>query len=133
MSTTVPGTGNPLRGALADEETVAGAPHVLTPWGGVPDGRGLVALAALHHVLQSKNGIVKELKGQCHKLKVPDGHGIVALAALHHVLKSKRGMVKEKPLQRLKSKGQCHKLKVPDGRGLVALAALHHVLKSKRG
>jgi hypothetical protein len=52
MSTTVPGTGNPLRGALADEETVAGAPHVLPPWRGVPDGRGLVALAALHHVLK---------------------------------------------------------------------------------
>jgi hypothetical protein len=54
MSTTVPGTGNPLRGAFADEETIAGAPHVLPPWGGVPDGRGLVALAALHHVLRVK-------------------------------------------------------------------------------
>ncbi len=94
---TVPGTGNPLRGALADEETVAWAPHVLPPWGGVPDGRGLVALAALHHVLKRKKGILKEtlqeskLKGQCHKLKVPDGRGLVALAALHHVLKSKMG------------------------------------------
>lgn len=46
-----PGAGDPLRGALADEETVAGATHVLPPWRGVPDGRGLVALAALHHVL----------------------------------------------------------------------------------
>jgi hypothetical protein len=69
----------------------------------VPDVRGLVALAALRHVLKSKKGIVKEkplqklkLKGQCHKLKVPDGRGLVALAALHHVLQSKKGTGKEK-------------------------------------
>jgi hypothetical protein len=42
----------------------------------VLDGRGLVALATLHHVLQSKRGIVKEkplpgskLKGQCTSCK----------------------------------------------------------------
>ena len=46
-----PGAGNPLWGALADEETIAGAPYILPPRGSVPDGCGLVALAALHHVL----------------------------------------------------------------------------------
>ena len=48
----LPGAGNPLAAALADEEAVAGAPHVLAPGRGVPDGRGLVAGVALHHMLQ---------------------------------------------------------------------------------
>ena len=48
----LPGAGNPLAAALADEEAVAGAPHVLAPGWGVPDGRGLVAHTALDNMLQ---------------------------------------------------------------------------------
>ena len=48
-----PGTGNPLAAALADEETVARAPHILPPGRGVPDGRGLIALRALDNMLQT--------------------------------------------------------------------------------
>jgi len=46
-----PGAGNPLAAALADEEAVAGAPHVLTAWGGIADGGGFVAGGAFHNML----------------------------------------------------------------------------------
>ena len=45
-------TGDPLAGALADEEAVAGAPHVLPAWGSVPDGGRLVAQTTLDNVLR---------------------------------------------------------------------------------
>ena len=47
----LPWAGNPLAAALADEEAVAGAPHVLPAWGGVADGGGLVAGGAFHNML----------------------------------------------------------------------------------
>ena len=47
-----------LAGVLAYEQTVAGAPHVLPPRGRVSDGRGLVAGAALDHVLITLAGNV---------------------------------------------------------------------------
>ena len=40
-----------LAGALADEEAIARASDILSARRGVPDGRGLVAAAALDHVL----------------------------------------------------------------------------------
>lgn len=46
-----PGTGDPLGGDFADEQTVAGAAHILLPSRGVLDRRGLVADATLDHVL----------------------------------------------------------------------------------
>ena len=49
----LPGTGDPLAAALADEETVAGTPHIFPPRRGVSDGRGLVALWALDNMLQT--------------------------------------------------------------------------------
>ena len=49
----IPRTGDPLAAALADEETVARAPHILPPGRGVPDGRGLIALWALDNMLQT--------------------------------------------------------------------------------
>ena len=46
------GAGDPLTSALADEETVAGTPHVLPAWRSVPDGSGLIAQVALHNMLR---------------------------------------------------------------------------------
>lgn len=45
------GTRDPLTAALADEETVAGTPHILPTWGSVPDRRGLVTRVTLDHML----------------------------------------------------------------------------------
>ena len=45
------GAGDPLTGALADQQTVTGAPHVLPTRRGVPDGGGLVANWTLDDVL----------------------------------------------------------------------------------
>ena len=53
----LPGTGDPLAAALADQETVAGAPHIFPPRRGVPDGRGLVALWALDNMLQTHDNV----------------------------------------------------------------------------
>jgi len=62
----VPGASNPLGGALADEETVTGAADVLAARGGVPDGRGLVALAALHHMLHTGQARISHtIQGNC--------------------------------------------------------------------
>ena len=49
----LPGTGDPLAAALADEQTVAGTPHIFPPGRGVSDGRGLIALGALDNMLQT--------------------------------------------------------------------------------
>ena len=49
------GAGDPLAGALTDEEAVAGTPHVLPAGGSVPDGRGLIAQVALHNVLRKQH------------------------------------------------------------------------------
>ena len=49
----LPWTGDPLAAALADEETVTRAPHILPPGRGVPDGRGLIALRTLDNMLQT--------------------------------------------------------------------------------
>ena len=49
----LPWTGDPLAAALADEETVAWAPHIFPPGRGVPDGRGLITLRALDNMLQT--------------------------------------------------------------------------------
>lgn len=46
-----PRTGDPLRRDFADQEAVARTADVLLPDGGVLDWRGLIADAALHHVL----------------------------------------------------------------------------------
>ena len=46
------GTRDPLTAALADEETVAGTPHILPTWGSVPDRRGLVTRVTLDHMLR---------------------------------------------------------------------------------
>lgn len=46
-----PGACYPLRAALTDEKTVAGTSDVLPARRGVSDGRCLVTLAALHHML----------------------------------------------------------------------------------
>lgn len=46
-----PGTGNPLGGDFADEQTVAGAANVLLPCWGVLNGRSFIADPALHHML----------------------------------------------------------------------------------
>lgn len=43
--------GDALRGALADQQAVAGAPHVLLAWRSAADWCSLVALGALDHVL----------------------------------------------------------------------------------
>ena len=53
--TLLPGTGDPLAAALADQETVAGTPHIFPPGRGVSDGRGLVALWALDNMLQTSS------------------------------------------------------------------------------
>ena len=58
----LPRAGYPLGGALADEQAVTGAPHVLSARGGVPDGRSLIALAALHHVLDIQRSFIKLIK-----------------------------------------------------------------------
>ena len=49
------GAGDPLAGALTDEETVAGTSHVLPARGSVPDGGGLIAQVALDNVLRHNN------------------------------------------------------------------------------
>ena len=46
------GTGDPLAGALADQQAVAGTSHVLPARGSVPDGSRLIAQVALHNVLR---------------------------------------------------------------------------------
>ena len=53
----LPGTGDPLAAALADEQTVAGTPHIFPPGRGVSDGRGLIALGALDNMLQTQSSL----------------------------------------------------------------------------
>ena len=50
-----PRAGDPLAGALTDEEAVTGTPHVLPAGGSVSDGRGLIAQVALHNVLRKQH------------------------------------------------------------------------------
>lgn len=45
------GTGNPLGSDFADEQTVAGASHVLLSCWGILNGRSFIANPTLHHVL----------------------------------------------------------------------------------
>lgn len=53
-----PGAGDPLTGVFAYEEAVARAADVLAAGRGVADGRGLVAVGALDHVLVALAGDV---------------------------------------------------------------------------
>ena len=82
----LPGAGNPLAAALADEEAVAGAPHVLAPGRGVPDGRGLVADWTLHYVLHNLTVSRGELRrGLTHLIFLPrDVDHVAADPAAHH-------------------------------------------------